>query len=70
MVGNVLPPAPGNATPPTCTAPQTLVNGVCTNPPLLSQEAGNGGGVASCTDGIQNQDETGIDTGGVCAVAE
>ena len=29
-------------------------------------EAGGGGAPETCSDGIQNQDETGVDTGGVC----
>jgi len=34
--------------------------------PTSGGGGGGGGSTPSCTDGIQNQDETGIDTGGVC----
>ncbi|MFA6177347.1 MAG: tail fiber domain-containing protein [Candidatus Paceibacterota bacterium] len=44
---------------PTCVDPQTLVNNVCMDPAIESP-------VVTCSDGIQNQDETDIDTGGVC----
>ncbi|MFA6076858.1 MAG: tail fiber domain-containing protein [Candidatus Paceibacterota bacterium] len=46
--------------PPVCIAPQTLVNNVCQDLEIVVDPP-------TCSDGIQNQDETSIDTGGACS---
>jgi len=46
-----------------------LISGAGGSSPLGGGAGGSGSNPATCSDGIQNQDETGIDTGGVCTPA-